>query len=177
MPGQNVDLIQIQCVVAPVKADGKRKHQGGHRNGDHDAGEDESGGKRIDIRLRFPDPVSQDRGLPSLNIPQGSQKKENPGMVATKGLYRMVRCPNYLGELTFWTGIFIGSWGALNHWGQWVMAVLAWISIIIIMFNGAQRLEKRQMKRYAGNAEYKAYADTTPIIIPFLPIYHLNKTE
>ena len=42
------------------------------------------------------------------------------------------------------------------------------------MFNGAQRLEKRQMKRYGENAEYNEYADKTPIIIPFLPIYHLN---
>jgi hypothetical protein len=43
------------------------------------------------------------------------------------------------------------------------------------MFNGAQRLEKRQMKRYGGNAEYKAYADATPIILPLVPLYHLNK--
>jgi hypothetical protein len=31
------------------------------------------------------------------------------------------------------------------------------------------------MKRYGGNAEYKAYADATPIILPLVPIYHLNR--
>lgn len=43
------------------------------------------------------------------------------------------------------------------------------------MFNGAQRLEKRQMSRYGDNEEYNKYADSTPIIIPLLPVYHLNK--
>ena len=53
--------------------------------------------------------------------------------------------------------------------------IIAYILIVFIMFNGAQRLEKRQMARYGNNPEYKAYADKTPIIIPLLPIYHLNK--
>ena len=53
--------------------------------------------------------------------------------------------------------------------------IIAYILIVFIMFNGAQRLEKRQMARYGNNEEYKAYANKTPIIIPFLPVYHLNK--
>lgn len=105
------------------------------------------------------------------------QKKKNPDMVATKDLYKYVRCPNYFGEIVFWTGMFVGSWGALRGAGQWIMAVVAWICIVFIMFNGAQRLEKRQNKRYGKLAAYRKYVAKTPIIIPFLPIYHLNKTE
>lgn len=106
---------------------------------------------------------------------KSEQKKENPNMVATKGLYRIVRCPNYLGEIVFWTGVFVGSWSALAGVGQWLMAVIAWVCIVFIMFNGAQRLEKRQMGRYGKDAAYRAYADKTPIILPLVPIYHLNK--
>ena len=40
---------------------------------------------------------------------KSAQKKENPKAVATKGLYRIVRCPNYLGEMTFWTGVFVSG--------------------------------------------------------------------
>ena len=43
------------------------------------------------------------------------------------------------------------------------------------MFNGAQRLEKRQVARYGKDKAYNDYADKTPIIIPFLPVCHLNK--
>ena len=98
-------------------------------------------------------------------------------MVAMKGLYKMCRCPNYLGEILFWTGVFVSGVTAYKTVGQWITAVLAYICIVYIMFNGAQRLEKRQMARYGENEEYNAYADKTPIIIPLLPIYHLNKKQ
>lgn len=106
---------------------------------------------------------------------KSAQKKERPDMVATKGLYKMCRCPNYFGEILFWTGVFVSGVTAYKTVGQWITAVLAYICIVYIMFNGAQRLEKRQMKRYGENEEYNMYADKTPIIIPLLPIYHLNK--
>ena len=106
---------------------------------------------------------------------KSAQKKVRPDMVATQGLYKLVRCPNYLGEIIFWTGIFVSGVTTYATVGQWITAVLAYICIVFIMFNGAQRLEKRQMARYGENEEYNAYANKTPIIIPFLPIYHLNK--
>ena len=106
---------------------------------------------------------------------KSAQKQVRPDMVATQGLYKLVRCPNYLGEIIFWTGIFISGVTTYATVGQWITAVLAYICIVYIMFNGAQRLEKRQMARYGENEEYNAYANKTPIIIPFLPIYHLNK--
>jgi len=106
---------------------------------------------------------------------KSAQKKERPDMVAMKGLYKIVRCPNYLGEITFWTGVFVSGMTAYQTVGQWIMAIVAYIAIVYIMFNGAQRLEKRQMERYGENEEYNTYANKTPIILPLVPIYHLNK--
>ena len=106
---------------------------------------------------------------------KSAQKKENPDMVATKGLYKMCRCPNYLGEIIFWTGVFVSGMNTYSTVGQWITAIIAYICIVFIMFNGAQRLEKRQMERYGNDEAYNSYADKTPIIIPLLPIYHLNK--
>ncbi len=108
---------------------------------------------------------------------KSAQKKVNPNMVATKGLYKMCRCPNYLGEIVFWTGVFVSGISTYASVGQWITAIVAYVCIVFIMFNGAQRLEKRQMARYGNNEEYQAYANKTPIIIPLLPIYHLNKTD
>ena len=108
---------------------------------------------------------------------KSAQKKERPDMVATKGLYKMCRCPNYLGEILFWTGVFVSGITAYLTVGQWIVAIFAYIAIVFIMFNGAQRLEKRQMARYGDNEEYNTYANKTPIIIPLLPIYHLNKKK
>lgn len=108
---------------------------------------------------------------------KSAQKKVRPDMVATKGLYRIVRCPNYLGEILFWTGLVISSLDTLSGVGQWLTVLIAWVCIVYIMFNGAQRLERRQMARYADSEEYKNYADKTPIILPLIPLYHLNKQK
>ena len=106
---------------------------------------------------------------------KSAQKAVNPNMVATEGLYKLCRCPNYFGEILFWTGVFISGLTTYAGVGQWITAILAYICIVYIMFNGAQRLEKRQMGRYGKDKAYNDYADKTPIIIPFLPVYHLNK--
>ena len=109
---------------------------------------------------------------------KSAQKKVRPDMVATQGLYKLCRCPNYLGEILFWTGVFVSGITAYgSNVGYWIVAVIAYVCIVFIMFNGAQRLEKRQMARYGNNEEYNTYADKTPIIIPLLPIYHLNKKQ
>lgn len=106
---------------------------------------------------------------------KSAQKAKRPDMVATEQLYKIVRCPNYFGEILFWTGVTVSALDCLKGAGQWITVIIAYILIVFIMFNGAQRLEKRQMARYGNNPEYKAYADKTPIIIPLLPVYHLNK--
>ncbi len=108
---------------------------------------------------------------------KSAQKKLRPDMVATEGLYKICRCPNYLGEIVFWTGVFVSGISCYKTIGQWITAVIAYICIVYIMFNGAQRLEKRQMARYGNSEEYNNYANKTPIIIPLLPIYHLNKKQ
>jgi steroid 5-alpha reductase family enzyme len=106
---------------------------------------------------------------------KSDQKTINPNMVATEGLYKMVRCPNYFGEILFWTGMFVGGLSALNHWGQWLVASIGYVAIVLIMFNGASRLEKRQNGRYGAMPEYQTYVSKTPIILPLIPLYRLNK--
>ena len=107
---------------------------------------------------------------------KSTAKKENPNMVATRGLYRFCRCPNYFGEIVFWTGVLVSAVTVLAG-GQWAVALFGYVCIVYIMFNGAQRLERRQNRRYGDKPEYQAYVKKTPILIPLLPIYHLNRQQ
>ena len=104
-----------------------------------------------------------------------AQKAVEPNMVATKQLFKLVRCPNYLGEVIFWTGVLVGSLNTLTGAGQWITTVAGYVCIVFIMFNGAQRLDRRQEKRYGKIPAYRAYADHTPILLPFVPLYHIGK--
>ena len=102
-------------------------------------------------------------------------KKVNPRRFVDTGLYRLVRCPNYLGEMLFWTGVVVSGIGGVHGASQWVLALLGYVGIIFVMFSGARRLELRQTKNYGADPEYQAYVKKVPILVPFIPLYSVAK--
>ena len=102
-------------------------------------------------------------------------KKEHPKRLCDVGVFRFVRCPNYLGEVLTWTGVFLSGVTALQSVLQWILALDGWICIVYIMFGGARRLEIRQNKNYGEDPEYQKYVKTTPILLPFIPLYSVEK--
>ena len=108
------------------------------------------------------------------DIQKNKAKKVNPRRWVDTGLYRLVRCPNYLGEMIFWTGVLISGIGAVSGW-QWIVVAIGYIGIIFVMFSGARRLEIRQDKNYGQDPEYRKYVTTVPILLPFIPLYSVKK--
>ena len=108
------------------------------------------------------------------DIQKNNAKKINPRRFVDTGLYRIVRCPNYLGEMIFWTGVLIAGIGAVSGW-QWIVVAIGYIGIIFVMFSGARRLEIRQDKNYGNDPEYQKYVTTVPILLPFIPLYSVKK--
>ena len=106
---------------------------------------------------------------------KAAAKKVNPKRFVDTGVYRIVRCPNYLGELVIWTGSFIVCFGACCSWWQWVIAAIGYNGIVYVMFSGARRLEIRQNYSYGNDPEYQAYIKKTPILLPLLPIYSVER--
>lgn len=109
------------------------------------------------------------------DIQKNQAKKKNPHRFVDTGLYRIVRCPNYLGEMIFWTGVFVSGIGALSSVWQWILALVGYLGIIYVMFSGARRLEIRQNKNYGNDKEYQAYVKKVPILIPLIPLYSVEK--
>ena len=108
------------------------------------------------------------------DVQKNAAKKVNPRRFVDTGVYRIVLCPNYLGEMIFWTGVLITSIGAVTGW-QWVVVAIGYIGIIFVMFSGARRLEIRQDKNYGNDPEYQKYVTTVPILLPFIPLYSVKK--
>ena len=104
-----------------------------------------------------------------------NSKKTNPDKFVDTGLYRFCRCPNYFGEIIFWTGSFIGGIKIYNGFVQWFSALLGYIGILYTMFSGARRIEINHNKNYGNDPQFKEYAKRTPILIPFLPIYSVER--
>ncbi|MEE1229105.1 MAG: DUF1295 domain-containing protein [Lachnospiraceae bacterium] len=111
----------------------------------------------------------------SADLQKSHAKKKNPGRFVDTGLYRIVRCPNYLGEILNWTGVFVSGWTALRGPWQWAAAIIGWAGIVYIMFGGARRLELRQNRNYGEDPEYQAYVKKVPILLPLAPLYSVAK--
>ncbi len=109
------------------------------------------------------------------DLQKSGAKKKNSRRFVDTGLYRIVRCPNYLGELLLWTGMLLTGTTAIRGILQWVLALLGYALIVWVMFSGARRLEIRQDKNYGNDPEYQKYVRTVPIIIPFVPLYSVKK--
>jgi len=111
----------------------------------------------------------------SSDLQKSAAKKKNPRRFVDSGLFRIVRCPNYLGEILIWTGFFVSGVNILTGPVQWVLALIGYIGIVYIMFGGARRLELRQNRTYGEDPEYQEYVKKVPILIPLVPLYSVAK--
>ena len=102
-------------------------------------------------------------------------KQKNPKRFCDVGLFKIVRCPNYLGEVLIWTGVFVSGVTALDGIFQWLCSICGYVAIVYIMFGGARRLEIRQNKNYGNDPEYQAYVKKVPILLPLIPLYSVEK--
>ncbi len=82
-----------------------------------------------------------------------------------KGLWSIVRHPNYAAEQSIWIVTYFFSVNATGHWFNWsgVGALL-----LVLLFKGSSDFsEAISAEKYP---EYKAYQKSTPRFIPFLKI-------
>jgi len=92
----------------------------------------------------------------------------NKGEFIRTGLWSRSRHPNYFGEILVWVGVFVVAVPVLQGW-QWV-AVLSPLFVVLLLtrVSGIPLLEKRADERWGDRADYRAYRDRTPVLIPAL---------
>lgn len=84
------------------------------------------------------------------------------------GLWSRSRHPNYFGEIVIWVGVFVTAVPVLVGW-QWV-ALLSPLFVILLLtrVSGIPLLEARAEKKWGDRADYVAYRQQTPVLIPKL---------
>mmetsp|Transcript_34622 Transcript_34622/g.75103 ORF Transcript_34622/g.75103 Transcript_34622/m.75103 type:complete len:402 (+) Transcript_34622:50-1255(+) len=88
----------------------------------------------------------------------------------TRGLYGLCRHPNYLGEILFWTGIYLGGLPAFGtNVAAWITSTLGLWGIVSIMTGATKRLDEKQADRYEGEGAYKSWRDDVKApLFPFV---------
>lgn len=84
------------------------------------------------------------------------------------GLWSRSRHPNYFGEIVIWVGVFLTAAPVLVGW-QWI-ALLSPLFVILLLtrVSGIPLLEARAEKKWGDRADYIAYREQTPVLIPKL---------
>jgi steroid 5-alpha reductase family enzyme len=101
-------------------------------------------------------------------------KATHPNDFCNVGLYRLVRCPNYLGEIVFWTGNLLAGIVGMHLWWHWLAALAGYACIVLIMMGSTKRLEQKQDERYGDRPDYHDYVEGVPVLFPFVPLYTLK---
>jgi steroid 5-alpha reductase family enzyme len=101
-------------------------------------------------------------------------KEQFPNKFCDVGLYRWVRCPNYLGEIIFWTGNWMMGLPFYTSILRWIAALIGLACIVLIMMGSTKRLESEQSQRYGNLPDYQEYLRAVPVLFPFVPLYTLK---
>ena len=60
---------------------------------------------------------------------------------------------------------------------QWLIALAGVVCIVLIMVGSTKRLERKQAERYGDMPDFRRYVQTVPVLIPFVPVYSLQKVR
>jgi len=92
----------------------------------------------------------------------------NRGRFIQTGLWARSRHPNYFGEIVLWVGVAIIALPVLRGW-QWVaLASPLFVTLLVTRVSGVPLVEQRADERWGGRADYEAYKQRTPVLIPRL---------
>ncbi|MGC6419320.1 MAG: DUF1295 domain-containing protein [Bradymonadia bacterium] len=82
------------------------------------------------------------------------------------GLWARAQHPNYFGEITLWTGLFIAGTSTYAG-GEWVASIApVFVYILLTRISGIPMLRARAQARWGDNPEYQAYMAKTPMLLP-----------
>jgi steroid 5-alpha reductase family enzyme len=83
-----------------------------------------------------------------------ARNSDNRGRTIDVGLWSRSRHPNYLGEISFWCGLYLFGLAADPHW-WWTIAGPA-VMVVLFQTVSIPMMEQRSLKRRPNYADYQA---------------------
>jgi steroid 5-alpha reductase family enzyme len=93
----------------------------------------------------------------------------NDGDFINVGLWKWSRHPNYFGEITLWTGIFIIAIPVLTGLAWLVVISPIFVYLLLTRISGINLQEEQAKKRWGDEPAYQKYRRDTPVLFPRPP--------
>lgn len=77
----------------------------------------------------------------------------DPGRIMDVGLWSRCRHPNYLGEISFWWGLYLFGLAGRRHDWWWTLPGPVWITVMFVTIS-VPLIDRRSLARRAGYAEH-----------------------
>lgn len=90
---------------------------------------------------------------------------KNKNNFISSGLWSYSRHPNYLGEISLWTGISIISFSSLSNWQFITLISPIFIYILLVHISGIRFLEASSNKKWGHLKSYQQYIKKTPRLL------------
>ncbi|MDJ0929059.1 MAG: DUF1295 domain-containing protein [Gammaproteobacteria bacterium] len=88
--------------------------------------------------------------------------------LATTGLYRRWRHPNYAGEILLQLGLIIAGLSVVSTLGDAIVVVIAPSYIVLLMIAEARRVDGTQELQYGAGEEYRVWRANSGSLVPKL---------
>lgn len=93
----------------------------------------------------------------------------NRGAFIHRGLWAWSRHPNYFGEIVVWIGVAVIALPVLQGWRYVTLISPLFVILLLTRVSGVPLLEKRADEKWAGQHDYEAYKERTPVLILLPP--------
>ena len=107
----------------------------------------------------------------SIEIIADSQKTKfrkdpkNKDKFINQGLWAKSRHPNYVGEITLWTGVAIMSFSSLDGWQYISLISPIFTYLLLVYISGVPQLTASGQKKWGHLESYQDYIKNTPTLI------------
>ncbi|MBX3147784.1 MAG: DUF1295 domain-containing protein [Gemmatimonadales bacterium] len=92
----------------------------------------------------------------------------NKGRFISTGLWSRSRHPNYFGEIVLWIGVAVIALPVLHGWQRIALISPVFVAVLLTRISGIPLLARKAEAKWGGQADYQAYKERTPLLIPRL---------
>lgn len=91
------------------------------------------------------------------------------GRFIVTGVWAWSRHPNYFGEIVLWIGVAVAAAPSLSGAQFATLVSPAFVALLLTKVSGVPLLERRADRRWGDDPSYRAYRDSTPVLVPRPP--------